>query len=179
MTRPNGHSDNGNAALVQEPSENEFLSSVPLPPLAPVAVPEFATRAKQRAKQQIQQNRFVIIGAGAVVTALLIFVAISMPHRGGPEKTKSRGAITNESRRGKPATKATTRACSRSPIPGALQRKKRTTDFSMNETCSDGNSFGLECFADRADEQSGNTGFDTAFWRPGMAGAALPVRLEC
>ncbi len=96
MTRPNGHSDNGNAALVQELSENEFLSSVPIPSLAPVAAPEIATRAKQRAKQQIQQNRFVIIGGGAVVTAILIFVAISMPHRGGPKKAESRGAITND-----------------------------------------------------------------------------------
>jgi len=42
------------------------------PPLAAVAMPEFATRAKHRAKQQIQQNRCVIIGAGAIVTALLI-----------------------------------------------------------------------------------------------------------
>ncbi len=62
MTRPNGHSDNGNAGLMQEPDENQILDSVPIPPLAPAALPEFATRAKQRAKQQIQQNRFVIIG---------------------------------------------------------------------------------------------------------------------
>ena len=81
---------------MQEPDENQILNSVPIPPLASAALPEFATRAKQRAKQQIQQNRFVIIGAGAIVTALLIFVAISMPHRGGPEKVKSRGAITND-----------------------------------------------------------------------------------
>jgi hypothetical protein len=55
-------------------------------------LPEFATRAKQRAKEQIQHNRFVIVGAGAIVTALLIFVAVSMPHRGGSEKGKNRGA---------------------------------------------------------------------------------------
>jgi hypothetical protein len=30
----------------------------------------------------MQHNRFVIIGAGTVVTALLIFVASSMPRRG-------------------------------------------------------------------------------------------------
>ena len=96
MTRPNGHSDNGNAGLMQELDESEILNSVSLPPLAPAHLPEVATRAKQRAKQQIQQNRFVIIGAGAIVTALLIFVAISMPHRGEPQKAKSRGAITND-----------------------------------------------------------------------------------
>ena len=97
MTRPNGHSDNGHAGLVvEETAENEVLDSVPIPPLTPAALPEFATRTKQRARQQIQQNRFVIIGASAIVTALLIFVAISVPHRGGPEKVKSRGAITND-----------------------------------------------------------------------------------
>jgi hypothetical protein len=94
VTRPNGHSDNGNAGVMQEPDGNEILDNVPVPPLAPAALPEFATRTKQRARQQIQQNRFVIIGAGAIVTALLIFVAISMPHRGGPEKAKNRGAAS-------------------------------------------------------------------------------------
>jgi hypothetical protein len=91
VTRPNGHSDNGNAGLAQEPDGNEIFNSVPIPPLAPASSPELATRTKQRARQQIQQSRFVIIGAGAIVTALLIFVAISMPHRPGPEKAKSRG----------------------------------------------------------------------------------------
>ena len=94
MTRPNGHSDNGNAGLVQEPDENQILDNMPTPPLAPAALPEFATRAKQRAKQQIQQNRYVVIGAGAIVTALLIFVAVSMPNRSAPQKTK--GQPTDE-----------------------------------------------------------------------------------
>ena len=96
MTRPNGHSDNGNAGLMQEPDGNEILDNMPVPPLAPAALPECATRTKQRARQQIQQNRFVIIGAGAIVTALLIFVAISMPHRDGPEKAKNRGATSKD-----------------------------------------------------------------------------------
>jgi hypothetical protein len=95
VTRPNGHSDNGNVGFVQEPDGSELLDGVPIPPPAPAALPEFATRAKQRAKQQIQQNRFVIIGAGAIVTALLIFVAISMPHRGGPDKAKNRGLTSD------------------------------------------------------------------------------------
>jgi hypothetical protein len=47
---------------------------------------DLATRGKQRAKQQLQQNRFVIIGGGALVVALLVFVAVSMP-RGKPAKT--------------------------------------------------------------------------------------------
>ena len=96
MTRPNGHGDNGNVGLMPEPDENENLNSVPIPPLAPAPLPEFATRTKQRARQEIRQNRFVIIGAGAIVTALLIFVATSMPHRGGPEKAKNRAATSKD-----------------------------------------------------------------------------------
>ncbi|MFZ0279178.1 MAG: hypothetical protein WA254_03695 [Candidatus Sulfotelmatobacter sp.] len=97
MIHPNGHSDNGNAAVVQEPAENEARDNdLPLPPDATAPLPALATRTKQRAKQQIQQNRFVIIGAGAIVIALLIFVATSMPHRGAPQKAKSRSATAAE-----------------------------------------------------------------------------------
>ena len=94
MTRPNGHSDNGNAGLIVDPEANEILDSVPVSPIRPGPAPEVATRAKQRARQQIQHNRFVIVAAGAIVTALLIFVAVSMPHRSGPQKTKSRSVTT-------------------------------------------------------------------------------------
>jgi hypothetical protein len=97
VIHPNGHNDNGNAAVIQEAVENEARNNdLPLPPDATAPLPGLATRAKQRAKQQIQQNRFVIIGAGAIVVALLIFVATSMPHRGAPEKVKNRGATATE-----------------------------------------------------------------------------------
>ena len=97
MIHPNGHNDNGNAAVIQELEENEARNNdLPLSPDSNVPIPELATRAKQRARQQIRQNRFVIIGAGAVVIALLIFVATSMPHRGAPQKAKSRGATATE-----------------------------------------------------------------------------------
>jgi hypothetical protein len=99
VIHPNGHSDNGNgnAAVIQEPAENEARNNdLPLPPDATAPLPGLATRTKQRAKQQIQQNRFVIIAAGAIVVALLIFVATSMPHRGAPQKAKSRGATATE-----------------------------------------------------------------------------------
>ncbi|HEX4783908.1 MAG TPA: hypothetical protein VH350_06165 [Candidatus Sulfotelmatobacter sp.] len=97
MIHPNGPNDNGNAAVIQELEENEARNNdLPLSPDANVPIPELATRAKQRARQQIRQNRFVIIGAGAVVIALLIFVATSMPHRGAPQKAKSRGATATE-----------------------------------------------------------------------------------
>jgi hypothetical protein len=96
VTHAIGRGDNGNAGLMEEPEGNEILNSAPVSPPAPSPLPEFATRAKQRAKQQIQHNRFVIIGAGAIVTALLIFVAVSMPHRTGTQKAKSHGAINGE-----------------------------------------------------------------------------------
>lgn len=94
MTLLNAHSDNGSTGLMQEPELNEILNSVPISSI-PGALPEFPTRTKQRAKLQIQQNRFVIIAAGAIVMALLIFVAVSMPRRGGLEKTKN-GIITKD-----------------------------------------------------------------------------------
>jgi len=96
VIHPNGHNDNGNAAVIQEPAGEETLNNVPFPPDATAPLTGLATRTKQRAKQQIQQNRFVIIGAGAIVIALLIFVATSMPHRGAPQKVKGRGAISSE-----------------------------------------------------------------------------------
>ena len=97
MIHPNGHNDNGNAVVIQELEEHEARNTdLPLSPDAKVPIPELSTRAKQRARQQIRQNRFVIIAAGAVVIALLIFVATSMPHRGAPQKAKSRGATATE-----------------------------------------------------------------------------------
>jgi len=97
VIHPNGHNDNGNAVVIQELEEHEARNTdLPLSPDAKVPIPELSTRAKQRARQQIRQNRFVIIAAGAVVIALLIFVATSMPHRGAPQKAKSRGATATE-----------------------------------------------------------------------------------
>ncbi len=96
MIHPNGHNDNGNAAVTQELEENEARNNESLLADGTAPLPGLATRAKQRAKQQIQQNRFVIIGAGAIVVALLIFVATSMPHRGAPQKVKSCGATGTE-----------------------------------------------------------------------------------
>jgi hypothetical protein len=99
LTRANGHGDNGHLDVLQEPAPTRVLDNLPPPSAASTVSPELATRAKQRAKQQMQQNRFVIIGAGALVTALVIFVAISMPRRGVPVKTKSqRGLAVGQSK---------------------------------------------------------------------------------
>jgi hypothetical protein len=92
VTRGNENSHGGNTGLSEDLSATEVLDDVSIPQL-PLG-PERATRAKQRAKQQFQQSRLIIVAAGAVVTALLIFVAVSMPHRGGPQKIKNRGAVT-------------------------------------------------------------------------------------
>jgi hypothetical protein len=98
VSRPNenGPSEKRPAGLPQQTSEAEILHGVPASPLASELLPEVATRAKQRARQQTQQNRFVIVAAGAIVTALLVFVALSMPHRSRPQQAKSRGAATKE-----------------------------------------------------------------------------------
>jgi hypothetical protein len=86
MIHPNGH-DRGNI-IVQEPPINETMPSAAAPPATTVQPVDVATRAKQRAKQQLRQNRFVIIGAGAIVVALMIFVVTSMPRRSAIQKAK-------------------------------------------------------------------------------------------
>ena len=96
MSRRNGNSGNGDSGSIEDLPATEVLEDVSIPPLPAGPLPEAATRSKQRVKQQFQQNRFIIMAAGAVVTALLIFVAVSVPHRGGPQKTKTRGALTKD-----------------------------------------------------------------------------------
>jgi hypothetical protein len=97
VTRRNGNRGNGNTGLIEDLSTTEALDDVSIPPIAPAALPEAATRAKQRAKQQFQQNRFIIVAAGAIVTGLLIFVAVSIPHRSSPQGTKSHTGTRDES----------------------------------------------------------------------------------
>jgi len=92
MIRPNGHGGNGSAGTIPAPAANDAIISTPVPAEARGQGPELPTRAKQRTRQQIQQNRFVIVGAGAIVVALLIFVATSMPRLSPQQKSKS-GAV--------------------------------------------------------------------------------------
>ena len=96
MSRDNGHANDGHVGVLQEAVVDEILGHTLKSPAAPIQLPEPATRSKQRAKQQLQQNRFVIIAAGAIVAALLVFAAVSMPHRGGPRKTKSHSTTTTD-----------------------------------------------------------------------------------
>lgn len=86
MIHPNGHDPS--TATIPAPISSETVQS-PLEMPSKVEQPiDIATRAKLRARQQFQQNRFVIIGAGALVVALLVFVATSIPHKGPVRKTK-------------------------------------------------------------------------------------------
>ena len=89
MIQPNGQNGNGSAATIQEPAASETVIGTPAAGDALGQGPELATRAKQRTRQQIQQNRFVIIAAGAIVVALLIFVATSMPSKRSAPKSKN------------------------------------------------------------------------------------------
>lgn len=86
MIHPNGHDTS--TATIPVPAPREAVETPPaMPPIVEQPI-DIATRAKLRARQQFQQNRFVIIGAGALVVALLIFVATSIPHKGPVQKAK-------------------------------------------------------------------------------------------
>ena len=83
MTPQNGQNGNGTAVaeIVPETTGNE-----PEPATAPGQTIGLATRTRQSTRQQFQQNKFVIIGAGALVLALLLFVALSGPHKRTAQK---------------------------------------------------------------------------------------------
>jgi hypothetical protein len=94
MIHPNGH--DSSTATIPTPAPSEAIKTPPDPSSTPLPPLEIATRARLRAKQQFQQNRFVIIGAGALVVALLIFVATSIPHKSPAKNTKVGTAAVKE-----------------------------------------------------------------------------------
>jgi hypothetical protein len=96
MIHPNGQSGNGSGSTIQESAASESVIAAPAVGDALGTGPELATRAKQRTRQQFQQNRFVIIAAGALVVALLIFVATSMPSKRSVPKSKNGAATTTQ-----------------------------------------------------------------------------------
>ena len=91
---PNGHDPS--TATISEPPPSETIQTPLETPPAVVQPYDIATRAKLRARQQFQQTRFVIIGAGALVVALLIFVATSIPHKNRVQKTKAGAAAVKD-----------------------------------------------------------------------------------
>ncbi len=75
MIGPDGNNSDKQATAVQ-PDKDETAQE-PVRSSAPPNSPLFATRGKQSPKQQLSQNKPALIGAGAVVFALLIFVFTS------------------------------------------------------------------------------------------------------
>jgi hypothetical protein len=96
MSQPNSHNSNGSSATIQEPGGREIGTGMPAGGDALEQGPELATRARQRARRHIQQNRFVIVGAGAIVVALLIFVATSIPSKRPAPKSKNGATTTTQ-----------------------------------------------------------------------------------
>lgn len=76
---------NGNHSVETIPGQVATETNIPDLSVSP---DEVATRRMVRARPQFQQNRYVIIGAGAIVIAILIFVLVSMPRNGGRDASK-------------------------------------------------------------------------------------------
>jgi len=94
MIHPNGHDPS--TATVPAPAPSETIQAPPeMPPVA-VQPLDIATRTKLRARQQFHQNRFVIIAAGALIVALLIFVATSIPHKTSQKMKVGTATIKDE-----------------------------------------------------------------------------------
>jgi hypothetical protein len=86
MIPANGHAPSTTTIPPTAASETiQVPSETPSPVVQTI---DIATRGTLRARQHFQQNRFVIIGAGALVVALLVFVATSIPRNNPVPKTK-------------------------------------------------------------------------------------------
>ncbi len=85
MIPQNGRNGNGTDVGDMVP---EAAADLPEVPTAAGQTIDIATRTRQRARQQFQQNKLVIIGAGGLVVALLLFVALSVPHKHSVQKPK-------------------------------------------------------------------------------------------
>jgi hypothetical protein len=92
VIQPSAQNGNGSVGTFQELAVSETIKANPTAADSPRQAPELATRTKQRTRQQLQQNGFVIIAGGAIVVALLIFVASSLPGRRPTQKSKN-GAV--------------------------------------------------------------------------------------
>jgi len=89
MTQTNG--TQGSQVAVSIPENPPVLDFTPPGEITALRTAETPTRTKQRAREQIRHNRFVIIAAGAVVMALLLFAMISAPTKSLPHKSKGPG----------------------------------------------------------------------------------------
>ena len=91
-----GHGHDPSTATIPAPPPSEKMETPPEMQPSVMQPIDIATRAKLRARQQFQQNRFVIIGAGAIVASLLVFVATSMPHKNPVQKAKVGASTVKE-----------------------------------------------------------------------------------
>ena len=91
MIPQNGQNGNGTAVADVVPEPAHDAPEAPRPGAQPIGL---ATRTRQRTRQQFQQNKFLIIGAGALVIALLLFVALSVPHKHAVQKL--RGTVAGQ-----------------------------------------------------------------------------------
>jgi hypothetical protein len=91
MIPQNGRNGNGTDVGDMVP---EAAADLPEVPTAAGQTIDIATRTRQRARQQFQQNKLVIIGAGALVVALLLFVALSVPHKATVQRP--RGTVARQ-----------------------------------------------------------------------------------
>jgi hypothetical protein len=87
MSHPTGNG-NGPTDIVQDRAVDETVERERVFDLPAGNNKDVATRAKQRAKEQIKQNRFVLIAAGSIVVALLVFAFTSAPRRNTIQKPK-------------------------------------------------------------------------------------------
>src|SRR5262249_34136520 len=78
---PNENGNHGIAGIEEKLEETRSA-----PQQRQVNFADLMTRRKQRAKHSIQQNRFVIIAAAALIVGIVLFVMVSMPHRPSSDK---------------------------------------------------------------------------------------------
>ena len=91
MIPQNGQSGNGTAVADMVPETAPDAPEAPHPAGQTIGL---ATRTRQRTRQQFQQNKSVIIAGGALVIALLLFVAVSLPRKHTVQKP--RGTVAGQ-----------------------------------------------------------------------------------
>ena len=91
MIPQNGQSGNGTAVADMVPETAPDAPEAPHPAGQTIGL---ATRTRERTRQQFQQNKSVIIAGGALVIALLLFVALSVPRKHTVQKP--RGTVAGQ-----------------------------------------------------------------------------------
>lgn len=93
MNNRNGQDTAGGVKLIQSPVADETSTSN-LSPQAPGPAQAVATQSKLRAREQLQQNRLVMIAGAGIVLAILLFVATNRRQQGPAESRMHRPEST-------------------------------------------------------------------------------------